>query len=540
MSPRFRRVAVIVGAAGVLAAGAGCGGSAATSSSSPAPGAAGQPQQQGSAPGAPDLSALATKLGVSTARLQQAMQAARPSSPSTDAARPIRPPRWPRRSASPRPRCGPRCRRRCPRAARRASPANPASRASRTSSSSRRRASRRHEARPRAHARAGAARPRLRGARRHRGPRRPAGSRLCRPSRPGARAALRAPHRPVGRGDLEPQAVATWLAAVRAAGMAPHVAFEHLASDRCPQRPCTAPTGAQYGAAVRRFVARFPQVRTYTTWNEANTQASPSPTTRRPSPPTTTSCAPRARAARSSPATSSTRGPTGAGWSASCARAPRRRGCGACTTTGDVTYGPTTGVDTVLATVPGALWIEETGGLVALRNAAGAPDCSPTRPPRRARSIAPSRIAAANPRIARMYVYQWRANATDRFDAGSCAPTAAPGRATRRSPVTSPRSARCAGGRRGRRGAPGACSLRATCTTSARTCRGRVTVSIAGRRVATRTYRTTARHPTAVLHVDVPRARRTARRVALLVRASRPSFPTQTLDLTVTTPTTRR
>src|SRR5512132_1416308 len=36
----------------------------------------------------------------------------------------------------------------------------------------------------------------------------------------------------------QPQAVQAWLAAVAAAGMTPHVAFEHLASDRCPNRPC--------------------------------------------------------------------------------------------------------------------------------------------------------------------------------------------------------------------------------------------------------------------------------------------------------------
>jgi hypothetical protein len=73
----------------------------------------------------------------------------------------------------------------------------------------------------------------------------------------------------------QPQAVAAWLAAVRAAGMAPHVAFEHLTTDRCPQRPCTTPTAAQYGAAIRRFAARFPQVRTYMTWNDANHASQP-------------------------------------------------------------------------------------------------------------------------------------------------------------------------------------------------------------------------------------------------------------------------
>ena len=38
---------------------------------------------------------------------------------------------------------------------------------------------------------------------------------------------------------------------------------------------------------------------------------------------------------------------------------------------GDVTYGRTSGVDTVLGIVPGTLWIEETGGIVSLRDEQG-------------------------------------------------------------------------------------------------------------------------------------------------------------------------
>jgi hypothetical protein len=68
----------------------------------------------------------------------------------------------------------------------------------------------------------------------------------------------------------EPARVQAWLGAVAATGLKPHVAFEHASGTRCPDSPCTAPSRAAYAAAVRRFVARFPQVHTYTTWNEAN------------------------------------------------------------------------------------------------------------------------------------------------------------------------------------------------------------------------------------------------------------------------------
>ena len=336
----------------------------------------------------------------------------------------------------------------------------------------------------------------------------------------------------------EPEAVAAWLAAVRAAGMAPHVAFEHLATDRCPGRPCTTPTAAQYGAAVRRFVARFPQVRTYTTWNEANHVSQP------------VADDPEAVAAYYDRLRAACPGCTVVAGDVLDSGSYQRwlqRFLRASTTTprlwglhdyGDATYGGTTGVDTVLATVPGRLWIEETGGLVSLRNAAGrqtftADESAAARAIDRAFAI-----AAANPRIARMYVYQWRAGAGDRFDAGLVRPdgTARPGYAVLARDLAAQAALRWTATWSTRR--PGRLLLRATCTASDRACRGRVSVAIAGRPLAVRAYRTSARHPTAGLHVDVPRARRGARRVALVVRAARPAFPAQTL--TLTTPTTRR
>jgi hypothetical protein len=78
MKPRIRRLAVIVGVSAMVGA-AGCGAASKTQSTSAA---------NGNAPAAatgsdPDLSALASKLGVSTSALQKAMQAIRPSSGSS-------------------------------------------------------------------------------------------------------------------------------------------------------------------------------------------------------------------------------------------------------------------------------------------------------------------------------------------------------------------------------------------------------------------------------------------------------------------------
>ena len=80
MTPRSRRIAVFVGTA-VLAVGAGIGVAASSDST---PGSADEPgmsRQMGPGGGGFDLSALADELGVSEARLQEAMQNARPADP---------------------------------------------------------------------------------------------------------------------------------------------------------------------------------------------------------------------------------------------------------------------------------------------------------------------------------------------------------------------------------------------------------------------------------------------------------------------------
>ncbi len=85
MTPRFRRVAVFVGAA-ALATGAGIGVAAqgdSTASDRPS-----ETRRMGPGGGAPaggglDVSALADELGISETELQQAMQKARPTDPST-------------------------------------------------------------------------------------------------------------------------------------------------------------------------------------------------------------------------------------------------------------------------------------------------------------------------------------------------------------------------------------------------------------------------------------------------------------------------
>ena len=62
---------------------------------------------------------------------------------------------------------------------------------------------------------------------------------------------------------------------LNAAGIEPMVAFNHSRSDQCPKKPCVLPSVGQYARAFRAFYAKYPWVRTYQPWNEANHQSQP-------------------------------------------------------------------------------------------------------------------------------------------------------------------------------------------------------------------------------------------------------------------------
>lgn len=303
----------------------------------------------------------------------------------------------------------------------------------------------------------------------------------------------------------EPAIVQAWLDATAAAGLEPHVAFEHLKTDRCPSSACTPPTVAQYRAAVSAFIARWPQVRTYTTWNEANHASQP------------VADHPELVAQYWQELTAACPGCTVVagdvldsgdfvGWLRRfrAAAAPASPQLWGLHDYGDVTYGTTSGTDDVLAAVPGQLWIEETGGIVTLRNAQGRITLS-TNQTRAAQSIDRAfAIAATRPRITRMYVYQWKPNGPyDAFDSGLLNPdgtirpsyttlvanlqklragTAA--KATAAAAVVQPRATvRWSGSR---------LILKLTCPTGSR-CRGRLTATIRTQATKTAKVRTVRR-----------------------------------------------
>lgn len=350
----------------------------------------------------------------------------------------------------------------------------------------------------------------------------------------------------------EPTRVQAWLDATAAAGLRPHVAFEHLRSDHCPDGPCVLPTRAQYRAAVALFHQRFPQVTSFSTWNEANHESQP------------VAARPEAVAGywqeltRACPSCTVVAGDVLDSGSyvqwlrrfdAAAGGAPRLWGLH---DYGDVTYGRTTGADNVLAAVDGELWLEETGGIVTLRNAAGRVTLS-TDEARAADAIDRAfAIARARPRITRMYVYQWQAASLDRFDSGLVRPdgssrpslarlqaqlAGAATRATTTAAATAPRwRVRWSTAR------PGRLLLRVTCRTAGRRCVGRVRVSTRGRALGTRRYATSVAHGTVTLRFAVPATLRRAlrraatRRLALSVAATVPAVARSRVVVTLPRP----
>jgi hypothetical protein len=192
--------------------------------------------------------------------------------------------------------------------------------------------------------------------------------------------------------------------------------------------------------------------------------------------------------------------------------------------------------------------VEETGGIVVRRDAAGRELLSSDER-RAARAVANAfALARTRPRIERMYVYQWRAGADDLFDAGvvrpdggeraSYAAFAAGMRALPR-PAASPGMAWKASWSKGR------LLLRGKC--SAAPCRGKVTIKLRSARtfraklrttktVGTRGYRTRTLRLKVSAKVRTTLRTAARRRVSLTVRSTSPVRASQSVVLKLAKP----
>ena len=209
------------------------------------------------------------------------------------------------------------------------------------------------------------------------------------------------------------QSADVWLARAHRDGVEPLVSFGHSMSER---RQHKLPSVRQYAAQVRAFRARYPWVRQFSTWNEANL-AGKQPTGRHP----------RRTAVFYRALKKQCRGCTvvavellvTSNWRMwRWIRAFRERAGAGRLIFGlhnypDVTRLRSRGTRLFARRVRNAgLWITETGGIVRHRNF----DYDEGRAARAVRHA--FKLAAAVPRVRRVYIYNWRYDGNERWDSG--------------------------------------------------------------------------------------------------------------------------
>lgn len=210
-----------------------------------------------------------------------------------------------------------------------------------------------------------------------------------------------------------------WIDAAKGAGADPFLALNHSRGQQCPKDPCSAPSVKRFERAFRAMRERFPDVTTFSTWNEPNHASQPV----RDRPGLVASyyesmkriCTDCTIVAADVVGDSSAR---------EFVRAFRRAIGGEPEIWGLHNYPDTnrfsfSGTRDFLGATKAPVWITETGGIVEFTTASG----KQTFPYDEARAAKATRhmlrVARSSPRIDRLYVYQWRKTApTDRFDAG--------------------------------------------------------------------------------------------------------------------------
>lgn len=228
------------------------------------------------------------------------------------------------------------------------------------------------------------------------------------------------------RNTFEVADVDAWLFAARASGIEPLISFEHArgcydGEGIVRSARCRLPSAKRFRAAFEAFRARYPFVTVYSPWNEANHRGQP--TAKRPG---------RAAAFynvvhRGCPAcTVVAVDVLDIPGMARYVRAFRRHADGAPRVWGlhnyrDTNDGRSRATRELLRTVSGDIWLTEAGGIVKF----GKRRFSPSRAKKATRYM--FRLARANPRIKRLYIYNWSgASRRARFDAGLTTPTGKP------------------------------------------------------------------------------------------------------------------
>jgi hypothetical protein len=209
-------------------------------------------------------------------------------------------------------------------------------------------------------------------------------------------------------------ALDVWMAGAQLAGVRPLVTF-----DRSRRRTSYNPSAAQMATSLKDFRKRYPFLKEFATWNEANISKRPETVARwwsamRRACPTCTILG----------ADLLDRANVGT-WAARFVKAAKRtpKAWGLHNYT-DANTLKTTGTRTLLRAVKGAVWFTETGGVVSRHNGSG------VRFPTSASHAAVvtrfvfSTLARLSPRVQRVYLYHWNTGAGDgrTWDSGLIGP----------------------------------------------------------------------------------------------------------------------
>jgi hypothetical protein len=215
-----------------------------------------------------------------------------------------------------------------------------------------------------------------------------------------------------------------WMKAAQAAGARPLVAFSR---SRAPWRTRKLPSAAEYRRWFLKFRHRYPWVRNYLAWNEANHCSQPT-------------CHKPEAAARYFDVMKSAcdsckivaadvlDSDDMVGWLRRFRAAARHRP----TIWGlhnylDANRFRTTGTELMLSTVRGEIWFTETGGLVKRKNTS--PHKFPDSPSHAAKATrwVLNRLVTLSPRITRVYLYHFQNQGPDAFwDSGVLDPRGRP------------------------------------------------------------------------------------------------------------------
>ena len=206
-----------------------------------------------------------------------------------------------------------------------------------------------------------------------------------------------------------------WMAAAQSAGVRPLIAFNRDWSDRRGHRRL--PSLRAYRRSFRAFRARYPQVRDFSAWNEAN--HSTQPTYRKPKAAARFYNAMRASCPRCTIVAADVLDSRNmVPWLKEFRRHARKPKIWGLHNYQDANNGTSDGTRELLKAVRGQIWLTETGGIPRLK-----PQPGSTGRGRRTTLAGQAaavgrvyRLARLSRRIARIYFYEWQAQPRNRWD----------------------------------------------------------------------------------------------------------------------------